>query len=504
MTIKEVSVKWGISVRRVNTYCNEGRITGAKKNGSIWLIPTEARKPEKKTKVKRQKRISNSLNNLEILQNEYEKEIEVSTKKENGIYYTPYELVNLIFEKINIPKNSIILDPCCGMGSFLVGAYNRGYQNIFGIDKDENAIKNIKRFSPDLNVKCFDSINNSAEDTLKIFGLDKVDLIIGNPPYVAHGSIFGNLFVGSIIRSLDMLKSDGILSYIIPKNFLHIATYKELRKKIISEFQILSIIDIGSFFKGVRGEQIILTLKNSAPTKSSEIQFHRLKGNTLTDAVSIIQSHFTDEIRIYNSEIDRKIYDYINEKFVKLGDLDGWKIARGRAKKSGSISGKEIRKFGFKSRVQPEDGHKIFIQNIYSTESGIIAAFGGNLEASETITVIENGKKDTCIYLLGLLHSRFINFVLVNYCFNNSRLTVHADNKYLSKLPFMMPNNTLFKQVIELVVELQEKPYMENEWFESLEKLNKVVYKIYDLAQEDIEYIEEFMKNVQSTRWFIK
>ena len=48
MTIKEASEKWGIGLRRINTLCNDGRITGASRVGNMWVIPENANKPEDK------------------------------------------------------------------------------------------------------------------------------------------------------------------------------------------------------------------------------------------------------------------------------------------------------------------------------------------------------------------------------------------------------------------------------------------------------------------------
>ena len=45
MTLKEASEKWKISVRQVNYYCTDGRIPGAVKMATIWLIPKDAEKP---------------------------------------------------------------------------------------------------------------------------------------------------------------------------------------------------------------------------------------------------------------------------------------------------------------------------------------------------------------------------------------------------------------------------------------------------------------------------
>ena len=43
--IQDASLKWGISERRINTLCLEGRIPGAIKFGNTWAIPENAERP---------------------------------------------------------------------------------------------------------------------------------------------------------------------------------------------------------------------------------------------------------------------------------------------------------------------------------------------------------------------------------------------------------------------------------------------------------------------------
>ena len=45
LSIKQLSAKWGISKRRIQTLCSTGRIPGAKKVGYSWIIPDDAEKP---------------------------------------------------------------------------------------------------------------------------------------------------------------------------------------------------------------------------------------------------------------------------------------------------------------------------------------------------------------------------------------------------------------------------------------------------------------------------
>lgn len=46
LSIRQVSEKWGLSTRRINVLCSEGRIPGATKIGSYWAIPADAAKPK--------------------------------------------------------------------------------------------------------------------------------------------------------------------------------------------------------------------------------------------------------------------------------------------------------------------------------------------------------------------------------------------------------------------------------------------------------------------------
>lgn len=45
MTIKQASEKWGISDSRIRVLCREGKIAGAVRDGKLWKIPADAKKP---------------------------------------------------------------------------------------------------------------------------------------------------------------------------------------------------------------------------------------------------------------------------------------------------------------------------------------------------------------------------------------------------------------------------------------------------------------------------
>ena len=46
LTIKEIAEKWGLTPRRVQKMCSEGRLPGAKKFGRNWAIPKDVERPK--------------------------------------------------------------------------------------------------------------------------------------------------------------------------------------------------------------------------------------------------------------------------------------------------------------------------------------------------------------------------------------------------------------------------------------------------------------------------
>ncbi|MBD3352605.1 MAG: N-6 DNA methylase [Candidatus Lokiarchaeota archaeon] len=195
--------------------------------------------------------------------------------------------------------------------------------NLFGVDKSASAIKKTKEnlthavrglcdsklsktslnffgikqgdalFSDQFNWrKEFQSIYSSGEK--KGF-----DIVIGNPPYVdiktlderyvsrlfekfktTHNRI--NLYSVFIERSLNQLiKENGILSFIIPNSLLYKSSYENIRKKMLHESFIREIIRLpNNIFQNVSVETIIITLqtifkqRKQANNLSNLVKFH--------------------------------------------------------------------------------------------------------------------------------------------------------------------------------------------------------------------------------------
>ena len=105
-----------------------------------------------------------------------------------------------------------------------------------------------------------------------------------------------------------------------------------------------------------------------------------------------------------------------------------------------------------------------------------------------------------CRYILGFLHSRLCNYYLLKFCYNNSKLTMHTDAKYLKKLPLVI-DKTTFPQIISIVKSLETIEYMNDIWFEMVESLNDLIYKTYKIGEKERSHIDFQIKSIQSQRW---
>lgn len=52
MSVRDAALLWNISERRVQKFCEDGRIEGVLRFGRSWMIPKDAKKPVDPRKVR--------------------------------------------------------------------------------------------------------------------------------------------------------------------------------------------------------------------------------------------------------------------------------------------------------------------------------------------------------------------------------------------------------------------------------------------------------------------
>jgi hypothetical protein len=174
------------------------------------------------------------------------RELLKTTKKAEGIYFTPPAIVKYIYDFVSVysPETvsnhgkATILEPSCGSGEFL--EYFNG--NLTAIEKNPVVYKTVKEKYP--YVLQGDFLEHSFDK--------QFDLIVGNPPYfvVPKGEVNSryykyfegrpNIYILFIIKSFELLNEKGILAFVLPTNFLNCIYYNPLRK-YLAEFNIMDI-----------------------------------------------------------------------------------------------------------------------------------------------------------------------------------------------------------------------------------------------------------------------
>ncbi len=100
LTIKETSLRWGISARTVNALCTQGRVEGAQKFGTSWAIPENAEKPGDPRRDRKKQADGGQIDNGVTVQ-----AASVSQRVAMPLLNTPFELGHAIeaIEKMTDP-----------------------------------------------------------------------------------------------------------------------------------------------------------------------------------------------------------------------------------------------------------------------------------------------------------------------------------------------------------------------------------------------------------------
>ena len=334
----------------------------------------------------------------------YEKLLTPREKKNLGQVYTPLHIIHKMLSQVselqNIDRNTRILDPSCGGGYFLIEAFKIIKNSIkdvndkfiienmlYGIDVDDFSIFLTKTgllfksncFDARLNVFNFDYLTAS-------FDLGKFDIIVGNPPYVGHKNLspeyrkelfqkYSDVFYDKadisycfFKKSKDILKNDGVISFITSRYFMEALYADRMRAYIKNNFNIVSIVDFSgdTVFKNAEVSPALLTLSNNTWNKNSFVYVKYSEGtkeefiyeqDKLKNSGWII---LKDEVEQLFNRIDSISNTYIKDVCtIKQGIITG-------LDKAFIVDEKTIEEYGIEKVLL-----KKWIKNSNITKSGI-------------------------------------------------------------------------------------------------------------------------------------
>ena len=199
-----------------------------------------------------------------------------TAKEGRGIldeYYTDSTIVdairNLIKDQLQNKVEISVLEPSVGTGNFLYASKDLALKSIitaFEINETTAKIAKILHPEADINLRSFetefiDEKGNKKDEYLLY------DLVIGNPPYGEHRGLYKGLGEEQKIskyedyfvkRSLDSLRTDGILAMVLPSGWLN--RQKNLQNATLIEgFRLPN----GAFAGTQIGTDIIILKKNN-------------------------------------------------------------------------------------------------------------------------------------------------------------------------------------------------------------------------------------------------
>lgn len=256
-------------------------------------------------------------NDFSDLSKQITNNISKEDKKKNGIYFTPITTIKINLELLKpfISKINSVLEPSCGSCEFLLQLSNSyPHLQLTGIEKNESIYHSIKHLAN----KNIVIIN---DDFLKFNEKKKYDLIIGNPPYFvikkecvsttysAYYEGRPNIFILFIIKSMNLLNVNGILSFVLPKNFLNCLYYNKTREYICRDYSILCLKECDDTYIDTLQSTVIMILKKTKDVSNLNDQFVLKKNNHTIFALpeSIIKLKSLYESSKTLSQLDFKI-----------------------------------------------------------------------------------------------------------------------------------------------------------------------------------------------------
>ena len=368
------------------------------------------------------------------------------------------------------------------------------------------------------------------------------DVVIGNPPYIRPHKVNDNdkvilwhkyevaqqktdVYAFFIEFGCNILNKNGILSFITPKTWHSIYSFKKLRELLIDRYNIFKIgILPEKVFENATVETALLFVQNSS--NDSNISFYDVFDNKLI-------AERTKESIKSDPDLNINIAESANNNFETLGDLCNMivGIVSGNDKKycrfekltnldkpcirGGCISryaiewkgeyiwydrdqiiydGNHKPKSSLKQAVgqsspkKPEDfelPEKIVMQRI---SKRIIASLDTNqYYAHSSVVIIKPNEKINLKFILALINSSYVDSWLKK---NSSNISINVGT--VKKIPIPAATSDQQQPIIDLVDEILTKKKQDpSEDTTDLEgKIDKLVYELYGLTDEEIKVVE--------------
>jgi adenine-specific DNA-methyltransferase len=440
------------------------------------------------------------------------------------------------------------------------------HNNMYGIDIDAGAIAAARQAirllagRDPIHVNC----GNTLDKRLTVAQVPLVpnyyDIIIGNPPYVtweigdAERAYYRNnyqtakkgklnLYRLFIERAVELLKPNGHLGFICPSTYLTDRDSCLLRKLLLEQTHIIEIVCLtekaGIFADVTQATTILIVQKKSRVSADHQVQVKMGQTDLAACAnglsLSIPQRYWQDQaegiFRLLPASYQRivdKLYcgqtlGSVAEVYQGEVNLTLHKEYLHDNPKEGAfplLRGCHIVPYGFYPITKSDKlcyfqptryvrNHasykRLVLQQISNMAQGQRLKCG--LLIPETPVYCGNSTNYILLpdqdltkyyYLMALCHSRAWNFL-----FALESSTNHITVRELVRLPVPCIDITMQEKVALLVKELLQSQDKTTKSYVQ-QRLNQLIYRMFDLDQEDIEGIEDYFKKAGKGVAFVK
>jgi len=368
------------------------------------------------------------------------------------------------------------------------------------------------------------------------------DAIIGNPPYIIEYNKIvksylennfiefkrnNDLYVAFISNGYSLIKENGFLSFITPNTFLKGTYFIKLRELLIKnkiheiiDFKNRLVFDEANVYTAIIRFQKKLNPKNWLLKKN----INEIEGEIDKDELDFL----------YKSQLIKRLDTYQKfEKFFLIKDVgfNYWSIGRGKTR--GNSVGSRILYSGDKSDSNDKSylkGGDIFrysnrqpsnyLRNNYEdllnendvfryskdffemkpkiiyrqTSKDIIATIDLQENYNDkTVHILVNNEESNfnLYYVVGLLNSSLLNYYLHFYKQEEGKAFAQIKTVDIKRLPFLFDktfSTSIAKQVNEIFTLKKDNPKADTTILEK--EIDQMVYKLYDLTEEEIAIVE--------------
>lgn len=210
-----------------------------------------------------------------------------------GSYYTPHRTVQFMKEYL-VREHKIfgkVLEPSAGDGRF-IDAFEKeeNIQRFVAVELIEEKVRRLKNKGYQSRVEIVaDDFLDFAKKTS-----EKYQLIIGNPPYIniknmeneskekakeicekyhLPNSLMQNMWVAFVLASVSCMEKDGVIFFVLPKEFLQVQYAEKIRLFLEEHFDTIHILSFKErMFPEIEQESCLVYLTNEF-NKQSYINF---------------------------------------------------------------------------------------------------------------------------------------------------------------------------------------------------------------------------------------